>query len=497
MPAASASTCRWARVAASTARCFSTSRPVGVVATYRGISHGRDERRRWSARGGVGALGGQVVQVITVAVLLVVPSPVGGRCRSSRSQAAGGAVALAAGATWRGRSMVAMARAGPASCAKRSSRGGVARHRARFGAGGRGARSHVRRRAGRRSDRAVLGVPLACSCMGARGAAQRRRLGAAGGRDGLVRSRPPAWARPRGRDRRCLWRDGVRRKLAGRRRARGGLASPGAVEAVSRPATPGRVRRPPAPRWSPGCPERPYTMLSCGVRSTDTWATDAAPGAVQRGGLRPGRRGAGSCERLVVGAGTVRTDNPRLVVRSQVYREERRPGLAPSPMKITVTHRADRVRSNFFTIEEAEKIAYQGSAHGTCSGRWQRSSTAACTCGCARTRRRRKWPMVEGGGVVHPVPGRRPSTQSCNSLSRRSSATRAPRASCSTGVSRQRIEEATLAEVRQIGDVVLLRYVLGTGTNDPRHGEPDGSRDRADAHAPSDVLAGGRARVKG
>src|SRR4029079_3055911 len=65
----------------------------------------------------------------------------------------------------------------------------------------------------------------------------------------------------------------------------------------------------------------------------------------------------------MVGAATVRTDNPRLLVRSPARRDERRArGLSASPMKITVTDRADRdARWNFFTTGEAEKLVYPSS----------------------------------------------------------------------------------------------------------------------------------------
>ena len=49
-----------------------------------------------------------------------------------------------------------------------------------------------------------------------------------------------------------------------------------------------------------------------------------------------------SCDAILVGATTVRNDNPRLLVRSQALREERSArGLAPTPMKVTVTRRAE------------------------------------------------------------------------------------------------------------------------------------------------------------
>jgi 5-amino-6-(5-phosphoribosylamino)uracil reductase len=45
-----------------------------------------------------------------------------------------------------------------------------------------------------------------------------------------------------------------------------------------------------------------------------------------------------SCDAILVGAATVRKDNPRLLVRSKARRDERTVrGLPPSPIKVTVT----------------------------------------------------------------------------------------------------------------------------------------------------------------
>src|SRR4029078_3845298 len=70
-----------------------------------------------------------------------------------------------------------------------------------------------------------------------------------------------------------------------------------------------------------------------------------------------------SCDAIMVGAVTVRTDNPRLLVRSQARRDERTArGLPASPMKITVTDRVDLdARSDFFSTGEAEKLVYTSS----------------------------------------------------------------------------------------------------------------------------------------
>src|SRR5689334_6887626 len=63
---------------------------------------------------------------------------------------------------------------------------------------------------------------------------------------------------------------------------------------------------------------------------------------------------------ILVGAMTVRRDNPRLLVRSQARRDDRAArGLPPSPMKVTVTAKAELdVCSSFFTEGDTEKVVY-------------------------------------------------------------------------------------------------------------------------------------------
>src|SRR5882757_1393898 len=67
-----------------------------------------------------------------------------------------------------------------------------------------------------------------------------------------------------------------------------------------------------------------------------------------------------SCDAILVGAATVRLDNPRLLVRSQARRDERRArGLAPSPIKVTMTERVELDACVFFFDAAAtEKLVY-------------------------------------------------------------------------------------------------------------------------------------------
>src|SRR3954451_16527980 len=111
-------------------------------------------------------------------------------------------------------------------------------------------------------------------------------------------------------------------------------------------------------------PERPYTMLSCSV-SLDGYLGDHTPRLALSNAADFDRvdEVRASCDAIMVGAVTVRSDNPRLLVRSQARRDERTArGLAPSPKKITVTDRVDLdARSNFFTTGEVEKLVYTSS----------------------------------------------------------------------------------------------------------------------------------------
>ena len=83
-------------------------------------------------------------------------------------------------------------------------------------------------------------------------------------------------------------------------------------------------------------PDRPYTMLSCSV-SLDGYLGDRTPRLALSNDADFDRvdEVRASCDAIMVGGVTVRTDNPRLLVRSRARRRERTArGLPASPMKI-------------------------------------------------------------------------------------------------------------------------------------------------------------------
>jgi len=107
---------------------------------------------------------------------------------------------------------------------------------------------------------------------------------------------------------------------------------------------------------------RPYVLLSCAV-SIDGYLDDrsdrrlilSTPGHFDRvDEIRA------ACDAILVGAGTVRKDDPRLVVRSPARRDARQArGLPPSPLKVTLTGSGDLPpTARFFTVGDAAKLVY-------------------------------------------------------------------------------------------------------------------------------------------
>jgi 5-amino-6-(5-phosphoribosylamino)uracil reductase len=227
-------------------------------------------------------------------------------------------------------------------------------------------------------------------------------------------------------------------------------------------------------------PDRPYTLLSCSV-SIDGYIGSAGSRLLLSNEADLDRVDAvrASCDALLVGAATVRIDNPRLLVRSQARRDEREArGLAPSPLRVTVTREAELdARADFFTAGDAERIVYCSSPRlaaarrrlgcvATVVGVGERVEMGAVATDLATRGVERL--MVEGGATVH--------TQFLtDDLADELQLTvapvfvgdsEAPRFVRDGSFPWNPGRRAALVDVRKIGDVVLLRYALSSRFED-------------------------------
>jgi 5-amino-6-(5-phosphoribosylamino)uracil reductase len=108
--------------------------------------------------------------------------------------------------------------------------------------------------------------------------------------------------------------------------------------------------------------DRPYTLLSCGM-SIDGYLDSADAARLYLSNAADFDRvdaERARCDAILVGAGTIRADNPRLLVRSTDRRAERLSrGLPASPVKVTLTRRGDlAATAAFFTTGDSDKIVY-------------------------------------------------------------------------------------------------------------------------------------------
>ena len=221
--------------------------------------------------------------------------------------------------------------------------------------------------------------------------------------------------------------------------------------------------------------DRPYTLLSCGISLDgylDSPTTLRLPLSNEADFDRVDAVRA-SCDAILIGASTVRNDNPRLVVRSPARRADRvARGLPASPSKATVTAsgRLD-ASGRFFTVGEGDKFVYCTSNIAvTLRERLQCCATVVDLAAPLTMRelsedlsaRGVNRLMVEGGGTVH--------TQFLTAeLADELQLVVAPLFVGDSRAHRFVLDgrypwnsgrRAELADVRRIGDVVLLRYAL-------------------------------------
>jgi len=221
--------------------------------------------------------------------------------------------------------------------------------------------------------------------------------------------------------------------------------------------------------------ERPYTVLSCSM-SIDGYIDGATESRLMLSNAEDFDRVdevRAGVDAILVGATTVRNDNPRLLVRDPARRAVRLERGSPEhPTKVTVTQRGRLDPSRrFFAADGATKLVYADSrvaeplrarvghaAEVVDAGRPVRMASL-----CADLHRRGvRRLMVEGGGAVH--------TQFlAEDLADELQLVVAPFFVGEPGARRFVGEgrfpwhpgrRATLAGTRQLGDVVLLRYAL-------------------------------------
>ncbi len=221
--------------------------------------------------------------------------------------------------------------------------------------------------------------------------------------------------------------------------------------------------------------DRPFVLLSCAM-SVDGYIGDGTDRRLLLSNDADFDRvdaERARCDAILVGANTVRRDNPRLLVRSAARRQERTArGLPASPVKVTVTGGGDLDPSlSFFTAGDVTKLVYCASP--AAGGTRERLGGVATVVDAgdpldlrtvladlvARGLRRL---MVEGGGSVHSqflAAGLADELELAVAPFFVGDA-HAPRFVGDGPFPWDSRNRMTLAEVRRIGDVALLRYLL-------------------------------------
>jgi 5-amino-6-(5-phosphoribosylamino)uracil reductase len=229
--------------------------------------------------------------------------------------------------------------------------------------------------------------------------------------------------------------------------------------------------------------ERPYVTLSCAM-SIDGYLDSDPPRHLAMSNPADFDRVdevRAAHDAIMVGASTVRRDDPRLLVRSPDRRARRlAAGMPASPAKVTVTSSGDlSADASFFTAGDVDRYVYaprgrarrlrtRVGAAATVVHLGERVTMAAVLDDLAGRGIRRL--MVEGGGqlltqfladdladelhlVIAPFFVGQP---------------RAPRVVGPGAFPWTAARRAPLVETRQVGDVVLLRYALSDRAQHPR-----------------------------
>lgn len=222
-------------------------------------------------------------------------------------------------------------------------------------------------------------------------------------------------------------------------------------------------------------PERPYTILSCGI-SLDGYLDSATPERLvlsNEADLDRVDRVRAESDAILVGAATVRNDNPRLLVRNPQLRQQRRTrGLVETPIKVTITEHARLdACNNFFATGDGEKLVYCASRSVSVARR-RLGAVATVIDGGEPVEVSRltedlydrgvRRLMVEGGGRVHTQFLTAGVADELHLVVAPFfvGSSRAHRFVGDGAFPWNPGHRAHLAETRQIGDVVLLRYAL-------------------------------------
>ena len=235
--------------------------------------------------------------------------------------------------------------------------------------------------------------------------------------------------------------------------------------------------------------ERPYVVLSCAI-SLDGCLDSAGPDRLVLSGAADldrvdGERAA--ADAILVGAGTIRRDDPRLLIRSPARRAARlAQGLPEHPLGVTITASGDLdPRARFFTragddgpvpVAAAPRLVYgPAAAVGALRGRLNGQAELVPAGDPPRladvladlARRGAGRVMVEGGARL----GTELLTQGLVDELQLAVApffVGDPAAPRFAGPGRYPAgpgRPLTLAEARPVGDVVLLRYIGGHGSD--------------------------------
>jgi len=220
---------------------------------------------------------------------------------------------------------------------------------------------------------------------------------------------------------------------------------------------------------------RPYVLLSCAT-SIDGYLDDASDTRLRVSNEadfdRVDEVRAG-CDAILVGAGTIRADDPRLLIRSPARQRARTSrGLPVNPLKVTLTVTGDLdPTARFFTVGDGPKVVYTAtSAVAKARGRLGASAEIVdardpvdlTTVLADLTARGVARLMVEGGGAVHTqfLTGGLADELQLVIAPFFVGDPRAPRFVGPGTFPHDPAHPARLTETIQLGDVVLLRYAL-------------------------------------